>query len=88
MGAWRDVHVGAEGDDLRLGGIEVWRQNWRRTGEERCSFPTPATGIGAIASTSTRSVALTTPSASRRASFPMVRGASTSQPDPRYGYTA
>ena len=42
MSAWRDVHVGTEGDDLRLGGIDVWRQSWRRTGEDPMQLPHPS----------------------------------------------
>jgi hypothetical protein len=34
MNGWRYAHIGVEGDDLRLGGIEVWQQKWRRTGED------------------------------------------------------
>ena len=29
---WRDVHVGFEGDGVRIGGLEVWTQAWRPVG--------------------------------------------------------
>ena len=33
MSDWREVHVGAEGDDVQIGGIKLWQHNWRRTSE-------------------------------------------------------
>ncbi len=41
MSGWREVHVGAEGDDLKIGGIEVWRHEWRPTGEAALQLPHP-----------------------------------------------
>jgi hypothetical protein len=42
MNGWRGVHVGVEGDGLTLSGIEVWRQNWRCTGEDPLQLPHPS----------------------------------------------
>ncbi|MXN47765.1 hypothetical protein GR138_21400 [Shinella kummerowiae] len=42
MNEWREVHVGFEGDDLRIGKIEVWRQDWRRTAEDAVQLPHPS----------------------------------------------
>lgn len=42
MSEWRDVHVGFEGDDLKIGGIEVWCQDWCRTGEASVQLPHPS----------------------------------------------
>jgi hypothetical protein len=33
MSGWRDVHVGFEDDGLKIDGIAVWRQAWRRVGD-------------------------------------------------------
>jgi hypothetical protein len=29
MTEWRCVHAGFEGDDLQIGGVHVWKQDWR-----------------------------------------------------------
>ncbi|CAN5385053.1 hypothetical protein BH10PLA2_BH10PLA2_01930 [soil metagenome] len=42
MSEWRDVHVGFEGDGVKISGIAVWQQNWRRTGEEAIQLPHPS----------------------------------------------
>ena len=42
MSGWKDVHVGFEGDDLNIGGIKVWQQNWRRTAEAAVHLPHPS----------------------------------------------
>ena len=42
MGGWRDVHVGFSGDGLTIGGVDVWKQRWRRTGEAVLELPHPA----------------------------------------------
>jgi hypothetical protein len=39
---WFEIHTGIEGDDFELGGIEVWRQNWRRTNEDTLRLPHPS----------------------------------------------
>ena len=39
---WRDIHVGFEGDDLRIGGLVVWKEEWRPLGEEPLKLPHPA----------------------------------------------
>lgn len=39
---WRDVHVGFEGDGLRIDGVEVWRHKWRPTGEHHLNLPHPS----------------------------------------------
>jgi hypothetical protein len=39
---WRDVHVGFEGDDLKIGGVGIWDADWRRTGLEAVQLPHPA----------------------------------------------
>jgi hypothetical protein len=41
MNEWRDAHVAFEGDEVTIGGIEVWRQAWRRTGEDPVQLPHP-----------------------------------------------
>jgi hypothetical protein len=41
MSAWRDVHVGFEGDGVKIHGLEVWRQEWRPTGEAAIQLPHP-----------------------------------------------
>ena len=28
---WRFVHIGFDSDDLKIGGVEVWKSNWRDT---------------------------------------------------------
>jgi hypothetical protein len=33
MSGWRYEHVGAEGNGLMIGGVDVWRHEWRSTGE-------------------------------------------------------
>jgi hypothetical protein len=42
MAVWRDVHVGFEGDDLKIGGVAVWRHKWRSTSEPHLSLPHPS----------------------------------------------
>jgi hypothetical protein len=42
MTVWRDVHVGIEGDGLEIGGVKVWRHEWRSTGEPRLNLPHPS----------------------------------------------
>ena len=42
MAVWRCVHVGIEGDGLKLGGLEVWKHNWRSTGEPHLNLPHPS----------------------------------------------
>jgi hypothetical protein len=44
MNGWRYAHIGVEGDDLRLGGLDVWHQTWRRTGEAALQLPHPQYG--------------------------------------------
>ncbi len=31
MAGWRERHVGLEGDDLKIDGLTIWQQDWRRT---------------------------------------------------------
>ncbi len=42
MADWHDVHVGTEDDGLKIGGIEVWSQDWRPTGEPCLNLPHPS----------------------------------------------
>jgi hypothetical protein len=42
MKGWRDIHVGFEGDGLKIGGVEVWKREWRRTGEPHLNLPHPS----------------------------------------------
>jgi len=42
MSNWRDVHVGIEGDDLKIGGIQIWQEPWRHTGEGALQLPHPS----------------------------------------------
>lgn len=39
---WRDVHVGFEGDGLKIGGVKVWSAEWRRTDLRAVQLPHPA----------------------------------------------
>ena len=41
MSEWRDVHVGLADDGVEIGGLDVWRQEWRRTGDS-VQLPHPA----------------------------------------------
>lgn len=41
-GEWRGVHVGVEGDEVCIGGLFVWRHDWRRTGDPAVFLPHPA----------------------------------------------
>lgn len=41
MSNWCAVHVGVEGDAARIGGLPVWAQFWRRTGEAAVLLPHP-----------------------------------------------
>jgi hypothetical protein len=41
MGGWRDVHVGAEGDDVAIDGCSLWQHAWRRTPDAPLSLPHP-----------------------------------------------
>jgi hypothetical protein len=41
MTIWRDAHVGIEPDGLQIGGVEVWKHKWRRTGEPPLDLPHP-----------------------------------------------
>lgn len=38
---WTDVHVGLEGDGLRIGGLAVWQEKWKPVGED-LDLPHPA----------------------------------------------
>jgi hypothetical protein len=38
---WRVVHVGVEGDDLRIGGLPVWTSEWRRVEAAPVGLPHP-----------------------------------------------
>jgi hypothetical protein len=39
---WRDVHVGFEGDGLKIAGIAVWSNEWRRVYENAIQLPHPS----------------------------------------------
>ena len=40
MTEWTNVHVGLEGDSVAIGGIQLWNEEWRATGE-RMQLPHP-----------------------------------------------
>ncbi len=42
MSDWREAHVGPEGDDVTIDGVEVWRWGWRATGEDAVRLPHPS----------------------------------------------
>jgi len=42
MNGWRYVHIGFEADGLKIRGIEIWLQDWRRTSEEALQLPHPS----------------------------------------------
>jgi hypothetical protein len=42
LAGWREVHVGFENDDLKIGGFRVWRQPWRATQSPPVQLPHPA----------------------------------------------
>lgn len=42
MSGWRDVHVGFEGDGVRINGLAIWQQEWRRIGEVSLELPHPS----------------------------------------------
>jgi hypothetical protein len=42
MSGWRDVHVGFEGDGVKINGVAIWRHEWRRTGEDSLELPHPS----------------------------------------------
>ena len=39
---WSVVHIGFDGDDVLIGGLEVWRHAWRRVGAESVDLQHPA----------------------------------------------
>jgi hypothetical protein len=39
---WRAVHVGFDGDEVRICGLEVWRHDWRRVGSDQIDLRHPA----------------------------------------------
>ena len=39
--SWRDIHVGKEGDRLRIGGVDVWRAEWRWVDAKTIPLPHP-----------------------------------------------
>jgi len=41
MTDWRVAHVGVEGDGLEIGGLEIWRNEWRQVYEPDLSLPHP-----------------------------------------------
>lgn len=38
---WREAHIGFEDDGVRIGGVEVWKAEWRSAGES-VELPHPA----------------------------------------------
>ncbi len=42
MTAWRNVHIGFEGDDVKIGGLEVWKHKWRRVDLPAVDLPHPS----------------------------------------------
>ena len=41
MPPWRSVHVGFQDDGLKIGGVEIWKHEWRRTDSEPLILPHP-----------------------------------------------
>ena len=39
---WKDVHVGVEGDGVKVGGLKVWGAEWRRVQEEPIQLDHPS----------------------------------------------
>ncbi|HTQ15162.1 MAG TPA: hypothetical protein VMH86_14910 [Rhizomicrobium sp.] len=39
---WRAVHIGFEGDGLKIGGVDIWKQDWRRVKMNPLRLPHPA----------------------------------------------
>ena len=39
---WKEVHVGVEGDHVRINGVPVWKLEWRRTDDQPVQLPHPA----------------------------------------------
>jgi len=39
---WKNVHVGFEGDGVKVGGLQIWDENWRPTGETAVLLPHPS----------------------------------------------
>ncbi len=40
--SWRVVHIGFDGDDIKIGDLEVWRHDWRPVGAEPINLQHPA----------------------------------------------
>ena len=38
---WRSIHIGLEQDGLTIGGLEVWKEQWRKAGEPSIQLPHP-----------------------------------------------
>lgn len=38
---WRYAHIGVEGDDARIDGLEVWKHKWRRIDAPPVELPHP-----------------------------------------------
>lgn len=38
---WKDVHIGREGDRCIIGGMDVWRHEWRWINGKTISLPHP-----------------------------------------------
>lgn len=41
MPRWRSVHVGRRGDRLRIGGVDVWQEQWRWIERRTVQLPHP-----------------------------------------------
>lgn len=41
MDIWEVAHVGVEGDEFALGGLHVWKQEWRRSPRAAVELPSP-----------------------------------------------
>jgi hypothetical protein len=41
MAGWRNVHIGFRDDGLRIGGMDVWGQDWRRVDAPSLQLPHP-----------------------------------------------
>lgn len=42
MAAWKLLHIGFEGDEVMVGGRDVWKSHWNRTDEGSITVPHPS----------------------------------------------
>jgi hypothetical protein len=42
MSNWRHVYLGVQDDSLKIGGVAVWHNSWRRTADPAVVLPHPS----------------------------------------------